>query len=363
MSKKTPLFEIHKKLGAKIVSFSGFEMPLYYRGIVEEHLWVRRKAGLFDVSHMGEIRIRGKEALEFVSFVTSNDPSSLSPYHAQYTLLLNREGGIVDDAILYNLEESYLLVVNASNIDKDLKWLLSFASHFDIEIEDESESTALLALQGPLSEEVLSSLTTVNLKEVGYFSTKRGDVLGRKAIISRTGYTGEDGFEIFLRKEDASFVFEKILQNERVIPAGLGARDTLRLEMGYCLYGDDIDESVSPLEADLLWVVKMNKGEFVGKEALVEKMKKGPKRRRIGIESEKGIPRKGDKVYFEGKETGYVTSGTFSPSLKRGIAIAYVDSEIANPGNSLEIEIRGKKVKSKIVKFPFYRKGSIRRGK
>ncbi len=362
MGKKTPLFEAHKKLGAKIVDFAGFDMPLQYSGITKEHTWVRTHAGLFDVSHMGEIEIRGPEALEFVSYVTSNDPATLDVFQVQYSAFPTPRGTIVDDLLVYRLEDYFLLVVNASNIEKDYSWLLE--NRFKgVDIVNVSDEVAELALQGPLSEQVLQPLVDVDLSKLKYYRAVRGKVTGKDALISRTGYTGEDGFEIYLSPRDVEDVFYKLLEDERVKPAGLGARDTLRLEMGYCLYGNDIDETTNLLEAGLGWITKLNKEKFIGKEALIRIKTEGIKRRRVGFEAKepRDIPRHGYKINFDGKEVGTVTSGTFSPSLKRGIGMGYVPPDAAKPGMTIQVDIRGKLADMEIVKLPFYRSGSLKR--
>jgi len=363
MAKKTPLYEAHKKLGAKIVDFAGFLMPLQYKGITKEHLWVRTHAGLFDVSHMGEIEIRGPRALEFVSYVTSNDPARLEKFQVQYSAFPTHEGTVVDDLLVYRLEDYFLLVVNASNIEKDYNWLMDHKFDTGVEIVNKSDEVAELALQGPESEAILQKFVDIDLSQIKYYWAARGKVMGKEALISRTGYTGEDGFEIYLAPDDVEEVFFKLLEEEKVEPAGLGARDTLRLEMGYCLYGNDIDETTNLLEAGLGWITKLDKGDFIGKEALLKIKKEGLKRKRVGFEPDeiKAIPRHGYRIFDGDKEIGIVTSGTFSPSLKRGIGMGYVPTQYAKAGNSIAVDIRGKKVSAKIVKLPFYKEGSVKK--
>ncbi len=362
MGKKTPLFEAHKKLGARIVDFAGFDMPLQYTGIMKEHQWVRSHAGLFDVSHMGEIEVRGTRALDFVSYVTSNDPSALEVFQVQYSAFPTPQGTIVDDLLVYRLPDHFLLVVNASNIEKDYSWLLEHKFE-GVEIINKSDEVAELALQGPESEAVLQPLVDFNLSDLKYYWSVKTRILGKDALISRTGYTGEDGFEIYLEPEHIEEVFFKLLEDERVKPAGLGARDTLRLEMGYCLYGNDIDETTNLLEAGLGWITKLNKPDFIGKEALLKIKSEGLKRKRVGFEAKepRDIPRHGYKIFHNQEEIGVVTSGTYSPSLKKGIGMGYVAKEIAKPGNTIQVDIRGKLSDMEIVKLPFYKSGSIKK--
>jgi len=363
MLKKTPLNEAHKKLGARMVPFAGFEMPVLYRSIIDEHLWVREKAGLFDVSHMGEIEVKGPRALEFVSYITSNDPARLELFQVQYSTFLKDDGGIIDDLLVYRLEDGFLLVVNASNTEKDYNWVMEHKFSEGVTIRNLSDEVGELALQGPLAEEVLQPLTDIDLSKMGYYRAARGKVMGKDALVSRTGYTGEDGFEIYLTPEDTEEVFWKLLESDQVKPAGLGARDTLRLEMGYCLYGNDIDESTNPLEAGLRWIVAFDKGDFIGKEALLRIKESGIRRKRVGFitEAPGAIPRQHQKIYREEEAVGEVTSGTFSPSLKRGIGMGYVPREMAKRGTKLAVEIRGKKEVAEIVSMPFYKEGTVKK--
>ena len=363
MHKKTPLYDAHVKLGAKIVEFGGFLMPVQYSSIVEEHQWVRSKVGVFDVSHMGEIEVKGPRALEFVSYITSNDPAALAEYQVQYSTFLTHKGTIVDDILVYRLPDRFLLVVNAANTEKDVNWVMEHKFSDGVEVKDLSDSTAELAVQGPLVEKVLQQFTDLDLSKIRYYWAAETTFMGKKALISRTGYTGEDGFEIYLDPNDVEEVFMRLLELEDVKPAGLGARDTLRLEMGYCLYGNDIDETTNPLEAGLKWIVKFNKPDFIGKSALLEIKEKGITRKRIGFETERrgAIPRHGQKIFKDGREVGIVTSGTFSPSLKKGIGMGYVPVELAKVGNTIEIEIRGRMEKATVVKLPFYKQGTVKK--
>jgi len=361
--KRTPLWELHKEKGAKLVPFAGFEMPLQYEGIIKEHKWVREKVGLFDVSHMGEIEITGPRALEFVSYITSNDPKALEEYGVQYSLFVNHRGGIVDDLLVYRLPDRFLLVVNASNTDKDFEWVKSHLFKDGVEARNLSDSVAELALQGPEAQKVLEPLCDIDLEKIGYYKAAKCKLLGKEVLISRTGYTGEDGFEIYLELEDGIPVARKLLENPSVKMAGLGARDTLRLEMGYCLYGNDIDDDTSPWEARLGWVVKLDKGDFVGRDVLIKQKEEGIKRYRVGfITKRKGaVPRPHQSISREGKEIGQVTSGTFSPSLSLGIGMGYVSKEFSKKGTEIEIEIRNALEKAEIVSLPFYKEGTVRK--
>lgn len=360
--KRTPFYSVHRELGAQMVPFAGFEMPLQYEGIIAEHLWVREKAGLFDVSHMGEFIVRGPRAEEFVAYVTSNDPGKLPPMAAQYSLFLNEAGGIVDDLLVYRLEDHFMLVVNAANIEKDFAWISRFRFSSGIELENRSDEIAELALQGPRAEEVLQPLVDLDLSGLDYFHAARATLLDRPVLISRTGYTGEDGFEIYLDAENAEPVFFRLLENPLVKPVGLGARDTLRLEMGYPLYGNDITDETNPFEARLGWVVRMKKPDFVGKAALEWIRQEGIRRRRVGFQTQdrRAIPRPHQAILHDHERIGEVTSGTFSPSLKQGIGMGYVPVEYSDEGTPLQIEIRGRAFPAQVVSLPFYRHGTVR---
>ncbi len=359
--KKTPFNEIHKKLGAKMVEFAGFEMPVYYTGINEEHLNVRKNAGVFDVSHMGEIWVKGPKAFDLVQYITTNDVRKLKPGKAQYTSFPNGKGGIVDDLILYQYEdEKYLLVVNAANIEKDWNWIKQQNEKFGAEIENASDRIAQLAVQGPKATEILQQLTDINLSEIKFYHFTVGEMAGVKdVIISATGYTGSGGFELYFYNEYAEEIWNKIFEagkDYNLLPAGLGARDTLRLEMGYCLYGNDIDETTSPIEANLGWIVKFVDGNnFIDRERLEEQKKNGVERKLVGfVLEDKGIPRQHYKILnTEGEEIGHVTSGTMSPMLKKGIGMGYVKTKYSKPDTEILIDVRGKKLKAKVVKPPF----------
>ncbi len=364
--KRTPLYEEHLRLEAKLVPFAGYLMPIQYpAGIRAEHEAVRTRAGLFDVSHMGEFRVRGPDALALVSRVTTNDPATLAPGRAQYSAMCLPDGGIVDDLLVYRLgEEDFRLVVNAANIAKDWAHLEGHAEGLEAELEDESETVALLALQGPRAESVLAPLASVPLERIGFYAFAEAAVDGVPALISRTGYTGEDGFELYAPAGDAPRLWRRLHEagaEAGLAPAGLGARDTLRLEMGYALYGNDIDEKTTPLEAGLGWLVKLEKGDFVGRDALRTQKERGVPRRLSGFRlTERGFPRPGYAVTFRGEEAGEVRSGTVSPSLGEGIGTVYLPPDAA-PGDPLSVRIRDREVAGEAARPPFYRDGSLKR--
>lgn len=360
--KKTPLYDLYEKYGAKTIDFGGWDLPVQFSSIKEEHEAVRSKAGVFDVSHMGEIEVKGEKALDFLQYVMTNDVSKLQTNKAQYTAMCYENGGTIDDLIIYKrAENDYLLVVNAANREKDLAWLEQHK--FDgVEINDLSDEISLIAIQGPLAEKVLQKLTTEDLSKIGFFAFKDDvDIAGRKALVSRSGYTGEDGFEIYCKNEDAPFLWEKILEvgkEDGVIPCGLGARDTLRFEAKLPLYGQELGEDISPLEGGIGFAVKVDKeADFIGKEALKQQKENGLKRKVVGIEMiEKGIPRHGYEVYAQDKRIGTVTTGTQSPTLKKNIGLALLDSDYCALDTEVEVQIRKKRVKAKVVATPFYKK-------
>lgn len=359
--KRTPLFDTHVALGAKMVPFAGFEMPVQYpTGITAEHKAVREKAGLFDVSHMGEFIVRGPQAVEFVNYVTTNDVSALRPGQAQYSTILREDGTIVDDCLVYRSEGRVLMVVNGSNIEKDFAHISRYVGNFDVTLEDISDDIALLALQGPQAQPILQRHTDTDLAQIKYYEFQTGTVAGVENVyISRTGYTGEDGFELYFPAEHAPQMWQALTQSGEVTPAGLGCRDSLRLEMGMALYGNDIDDTTTPLEAGLSWLVKFKKGDFVGRDALLKQKEQGIPRRLVGFTtSERSFPRHGYPVFVDGAPSGEVRSGTMSPSLGIPIGTAYVPPASAAEGSSLEIEIRGKRIPAKVVKMPFYKSGS-----
>jgi aminomethyltransferase len=360
--KKTRLNSSHKKLGAKMIEFFGWEMPVEFSGVIDEHLAVRQKAGLFDVSHMGEIVISGRQALDFVQYLTPNDAARLTPEKAQYSCLTTPQGTFVDDLLVYCLgPEKYLLVVNCSNSDKDYEWILGHKESFDAEVENKSDDYTQLALQGPKALEVLKPLIDVNIQEMKSFGSSCGEIEKEEVLISRTGYTGEDGFEIYSLSSRPEKIWDAILERGKtfgVVPVGLGARDTLRLEARLMLYGNDIDETTTVLEAGLGWLVKYEKGEFLGKEALLKQKEEGIKRKLVGFElKERGIARQHYPVFVEGRKVSEVNSGTFSPYLKKSIGLTYVPVEYKEIGTEFEIGIRDKKVKAGVVPTPFYKRG------
>jgi aminomethyltransferase len=359
--KRTPFYSLHRALGAKLVEFGGFEMPVQYRGIIEEHRAVRQAVGLFDVSHMGEFRVAGRGALDFLQRVTINDVSKLAEGRAQYSALCYEDGGIVDDLLVYHRGDDFMLVVNASNLKKDFDWLLSNISG-DVTLDDASDRTALLAVQGPKSLETLQKLTDTDLSSIEYYHHRRCMVGSVSVLISRTGYTGELGFELYFdaNASTAENVWNSIMKAGSefgIAPVGLGARDTLRLEMGFCLYGNDIDESTNPLEAGLGWITKLNKPDFIGKQSLLAVKEHGLKRKLVGFTlPDKALARHGYPILVDGKEIGHVTSGTFSPTLERGIGMGYVATQFAEPGTSIVIDVRGRQVGAKVVSLPFVKK-------
>ncbi|MBI4521368.1 MAG: glycine cleavage system aminomethyltransferase GcvT [Gemmatimonadetes bacterium] len=364
--KRTPLYEEHVALGAKIVPFAGYEMPVQYpEGITAEHRGVRTAAGLFDVSHMGEIEIRGPQALELVQFLTVNDASRLESGQAQYSALCREDGGVIDDLVVYRYPDRFMLVVNAANREKDVAWVKRHAARFDVNVADRSDDIALLALQGPRAQDILAELARVDLDRIRYYHFAEGAVNGRPATISRTGYTGEDGFELYVAADGAAALWRELLRvggRSGLIATGLGARDSLRLEVGYALYGNDLDEEHTALASGLGWIVKLEKGEFVGRAALRRQKEEGATARLSGLRLlERGFPRHGYSVERSGESVGVVTSGTVSPTLGDGIALAYVATEAAAPGTEVDIVIRGRKVPAKTERPPFYRNGSIRK--
>jgi aminomethyltransferase len=364
--KRTPLHAEHLSLGAKLVPFAGFEMPVQYSGgITAEHRAVRERAGLFDVSHMGELYLRGADALALVQRVTVNDASRLSAGRAQYSAMCLPEGGIVDDLVVYAFRDAFMLVVNAANHDKDLAWIRAAAQGLDVEVTDRSDEIALLAVQGPGSRPIVEALSDLQVDRIGYYRFGEGTVAGIPAVVSATGYTGEDGFELYVPAEGAVKLWRALLKAGKsagLEPAGLGARDSLRLEMGYPLYGNDLDESHTPLEGGLGWLTKLDKGDFIGRDALLAQKERGLARRLVGLTlEEKGFPRPGYTIRAGGRDVGVLSSGTMSPTLGKGIAMGYVPAELANPGTRLQVDLRGKPAGAVVVSLPFHTKGSLRR--
>jgi aminomethyltransferase len=360
---RTHLYETHKALGAKIIPFAGFEMPVNYpKGILQEHFAVRRGVGIFDVSHMGEVEISGAGALAFLQRLTVNDVSKLEYGKAQYSAMCYDDGGIVDDLLVYRLADRYMLVINASNIAKDLEWMRRVAEDAadETHIKDKSAEMNLLAVQGQHSLATLQELTSVDLNEIPYYAFREGALAGEQMIISRTGYTGEVGFELYFSggAEKAARVWNRIMsagEKFGIEPCGLGARDTLRLEKGFCLYGNDIDHTTNPLEAGLGWITKLNKEDFRGKTALVAAKEQGLRRKLVGFKllQEKVIPRQGYELLKDGAVIGAVTSGGLSPVLNIGIGLGYVEAAHSAAGNVISLAVRGKEYPAEIVKPPF----------
>ena len=354
--KRTPLYPLHVQLGAKLVPFGGWEMPVQYSGIIEEHRTVRSAVGLFDVSHMGEFEFRGPGAVPFLQRLTTNDVAALAVGQVQYSLMCAPNGGIVDDLTLSRIkEDEFLMTVNAANIDKDWSWATQHLSG-DVQAEDVSGKTALLAIQGPRAEALIKA--NLDVSRIGYYHFAHGRVFGADSYISRTGYTGEDGFELYLYAQDAEKVWTALLEDGKIlgiVPVGLGARDTLRLEMKYALYGNDIDETTNPIEAGLGWVVKLDKAEFIGREAIRKAKESGPSRKLVGFEMvDRAVARHGYKILKDGREVGVVTSGSYGPSVDKYIGVGYVPTELSAPGSEFEVEVRGKGQYARVVRTPFY---------
>ncbi|WP_053364082.1 glycine cleavage system aminomethyltransferase GcvT [Bacillus sp. FJAT-27251] len=361
--KRTPLFEVYKEYGGKTIDFGGWELPVQFSGIKEEHVAVRTRAGLFDVSHMGEFEVKGPGSLDFLQKMMTNDVSKLKSGGAQYTAMCYENGGTIDDLLIYKLDEDhYILVVNAANIDKDFKWLEDHLEE-EAELKNLSEDMAQLALQGPAAERVLQKLAgDFDLQSIGFFKFQNDvELNGKKALVSRTGYTGEDGFEIYCNPEDAASLWKEILEagnEEGVLPCGLGARDTLRFEANLVLYGQELSKDITPLEAGIGFAVKLNKdSDFIGKAALKEQKENSTGRKLAGIEMlDRGIPRHGYPVYRDGNKIGEVTTGTQSPTLKRNIGLALLEAQHTALGTEIEVEIRGKRLKATIAETPFYKR-------
>ena len=360
--KNIALNDTHVALKAKMVPFAGFHMPVQYEGVTAEHLTVRNSVGVFDVSHMGEFIVSGKNALALIQKITSNDASKLEIGDAQYSCFPNENNGIIDDLICYRIKENkYLLVVNASNIEKDLNWISKYNNAFGAELKDVSDEYSLLAIQGPKAIEAMQSLSSLDLNTIPYYTFKIGDFAGfENVLISSTGYTGSGGFEIYCKNSEALHIWNKVFEagdSYGIKPIGLAARDTLRLEMGYCLYGNEINDTTSPIEAGLSWITKFNK-DFVNHEALALQKNQKPEKKLIGFElNERGIPRQGyDIVNEDGDIIGNVTSGTMSPSLQKGIGMGYVPNKFSKPGTLIYIQVRKKAIPAVVVKMPFYKK-------
>ena len=357
--KATPLLGLHKELGAKLVPFVGWNMPIQFAGVLSEHICVRERVGLFDVSHMGEIEVKGKDAKKFLQFLLSNNVEKMFDGSILYSLMCYETGGVVDDLLAYRFSENhYFLCVNASNSDKDYDWIARHASSFNVNIKNTSSEISQLALQGPDAKNVLQSLCDISLDDLSYYNFRKGMVNNVESLISRTGYTGEDGFELYLSPEKVSEVFRSLMEQGRsygIQPIGLGARDTLRIEMGYPLYGNEIDNNPTPLDAGLGWVIKFDKGEFLGRGSLLKQKEQGsPRRKLVGLKLlTRGVPRAHYQVFKNGESVGEVTSGTFSPTLNTGVGLCYVSSEYSDIGNHLDVKIRDQLVATEVIQLPF----------
>lgn len=362
--KRTPLYEQHRALGARLIEFSGWEMPVHYSSILDEHHAVRSRAGLFDVSHMGEFKVEGSDAEAFLQYLVPNDVSRLAVQQALYTQLCLADGNVIDDLLIYHLaEQHYMLVVNAGNISKDFAWVQGQTRHFkDVIVSDQSDTTALLAIQGPLAQEILQTLTQIDLKTVRYYRFVADAVDDINCIVSRTGYTGEDGFELYCSSADVVKLWIDLLETGKphgLVPAGLGARDTLRLEAGLCLYGHELDEQTNPLEARLGWTIKLGKGNFIGREALQQVKEHGPQRLLVGVELlERGVLRSGYPLYTQEGQIGSLTSGGPGPTVHKHIGMGYVEAAHAVVGKQIQVEIRGKRSAAQIVALPFYKRNA-----
>jgi aminomethyltransferase len=351
---------LHKALGAKMVGFGGWEMPIEYSGIIQEHLAVRRAAGLFDVSHMGEVEISGPRALSLLQHVTSNDASRLKDFQAQYSALMHPKGSAVDDCVVHRLaEDRYFICVNAANTDKDFDWILQH-NRVGAEVRNVSGEYSQLALQGPRALEIISKVTDTGLAGLKYYWFCRARCGGVEGLLARTGYTGEDGFEFYFPPAQSEKVWNALMEAGRpegLVPAGLGARNTLRLEAGYPLYGHELDEETTLLEANLGWIAKLEKGEFIGRDVLLEQRARGTRKKLVGFEmTDQGIARDGYRVYVEGKAAGSVTSGSYAPFLKKNIGMAYIPPSLAELGREIQVEIRGQRAGARIVSLPFYKR-------
>lgn len=363
--KQTPLNAIHRQMGGRMVDFGGWDMPVQYpAGTIEEHLRTRTHAGLFDVSHMGEIEVKGPDAIKFVNRITSNDVTKLVDGQAQYSALTTPQGTVIDDLLVYRLSSAHLLlVVNASTTEKDWEWILSQQAGEYVALENVSADYCQIALQGPDAQSILQKLTDLPLGEIKYYHFTHGSVDGVRGIVSRTGYTGEDGFEVYAPADRAEQLWNKILDAGQadtptgVLPCGLAARNTLRLEAGMSLYGNDIDETTTLLEANLGWICKLDKGDFIGREALANQKAEGVKRKLVGFEvTDRGIARDHQDVVIDGNRVGHVTSGSPAPFLKKNIGLAYVPVEYASVGQAIQIDVRGRLVGAQITKTPFYKR-------
>ena len=361
-SRRTRLYATHKRLGARLIPFGGWEMPVEYSGIAKEHRAVRTAAGLFDVSHMGEFEVRGRQALDLVQWISTNDAANLANGQAQYSAMAYPSGTVVDDLLVYRRgDDDFLLVVNAGNIQKDFEWVQSH-NRFNATVKNISDEVTLLAVQGPSSTRILQSLTGIRLNEIDYYHFAHGKVLGADAIVSRTGYTGEDGFELYFSPEHSELIWNSILeagQPHGLIPAGLGARNTLRLEAKMLLYGNDMDENTTLLEAGLGWIVKPEKGDFIGRDALLRQKQEGVKRKLVGFKMlGREIARDHYPVFLDGREVGHVTSGSPSVTLNKNIGLAYLPAESAATGTRFQVSVRSRMCDAEVVRTPFYKRES-----
>lgn len=360
--KRTPLFNAYEKYEGKVIDFAGWALPVQFEGIIQEHETVRNAAGLFDVSHMGEIEVKGSGAFDFIQHLITNDISVLTNNQVLYTMMCYENGGVVDDLLVYKFSNDYYyLVVNASNVDKDYKWMIDNKGGFNVEIVNISNEVAELALQGPNAEKVLQKLTDTKLSEIGFFFCKRNVLIdGAECLVSRTGYTGEDGFEIYMNPSDAEKLWNKILETGKedgAKPAGLGARDTLRFEATLPLYGNELSSEVSPLEAGFGFCVKLDKKEFIGRDVLINQKQNGLKRKTVGFEmKDKGIPRHGYEVEVDGKKIGFVTTGYYAPTVKKNIGLALVDADYSSIGTQINVIVRNKPLKAEVISKKFYSK-------
>ncbi|HYO76861.1 MAG TPA: glycine cleavage system aminomethyltransferase GcvT [Thermoanaerobaculia bacterium] len=355
--KKTPLNQLHRELGGKMVDFGGWDLPVQFSGILDEHEAVRTNVGIFDVSHMGEITVRGAQATELLQRATCNDVTKLKDGAAHYNGLLYPNATFVDDILIYQIaSDDYFVVVNASNTDKDFEWLQKSAVGLDADVQNVSADYAQLAVQGPNAERLLQPLTDVNLTDIKYYKFTKGNVDGAPAIVSRTGYTGEDGFEVYVSPEHAPRLMQRFI-DAGAKPCGLGARDTLRLEAKMALYGNDIDDTTTPIEADLGWIVKLEKGDFAGRDVLQREKSEGARRKLVGFEMvDRGIARHGYPIVDGNEEVGVVTSGTHSPTLKKAIGLAYLPLDKTAPGSEFNVLIRGKETRARVIPTPFYKR-------
>ncbi|MBN1694234.1 glycine cleavage system aminomethyltransferase GcvT [candidate division WOR-3 bacterium] len=361
---KTPLYKKHVELNANIVDFANYRMPMQYSSIFKETKAVRNSAGLFDVSHMGEIEVSGDNATEFINCLVTFDISKIKDFQAKYTVMLNERGGIIDDLLIYKLEEKYLIVVNASNQKKDFDWIKKHENG-GVEVQNVSENYFQIALQGPLSEKIIKRIVKNDPSDLKFYHSKKENILDIPVLLSRTGYTGEDGFEVYGKSSEAEKIWDRIMKEGKqydISPCGLGARDLLRLEMGYCLYGNDITAETTPLEANLSWVVSLDKKNFIGKDVLLKQKEEGVKRKLVGIlVPGKRIPRHGNRILIKQEEVGIITSGNYSPNMGSSIALGYISKPYDKVGTKVEIEIRNTATEGEIIKLPFWKHGTVKK--